>query len=338
MAYRGGGGGGISQTDADTRYVNATGDETVAGVKTFSSPILLPDGTAAAPSLAFSADTDLGISRLSGNLGIAANGVGLYVGATGRVYIGQSGGYWNLYTQNGGAGSAVALNAASALAWASAGADTSTDTYLRRAAAGTLSQSNGANAQSVRIYNTTDSDTAPVNYERGYVGWSANILKVATEAGGTGTARALSLESAASALYLRTSGGNGWNLSSTTLHPAADGTGDFGASAARVRSIYTSGGYAAGYVAKTADYTATANDHTIDFTDFAASRTLTLPAAASHTGRIYYIRKSAASGNALTIDPNAAETINGAATYVVADNTTVQIQCTGTAWIILSVS
>jgi hypothetical protein len=73
------GGGGISQSDADTRYVNATGNETVAGTKTFSSPVLVADGTAAAPSLAFSSDADgsgTGIFRGAANgLSVSTNGV-----------------------------------------------------------------------------------------------------------------------------------------------------------------------------------------------------------------------------------------------------------------------
>ena len=66
------------------------------------------------------------------------------------------------------------------------------------------------------------------------------------------------------------------------------------------------------------------------------ARTITLPAAASHTHRIYNIKKIDASGNAVTIDGNAAETIDGAATQTLSiqwDSYT--IQCDGTGWFII---
>ena len=68
------------------------------------------------------------------------------------------------------------------------------DLSLRRGAAGTLSQSNGVNAQAYYLYNTTDSDATPVNYERGELRWSSNTLELLTNAGGTGvTTRGVTL-------------------------------------------------------------------------------------------------------------------------------------------------
>lgn len=65
------------------------------------------------------------------------------------------------------------------------------------------------------------------------------------------------------------------------------------------------------------------------------ARTITLPAAALHTHRIYNIKKIDVSVNAVTIDGNAAETIDGAATQTLAvqwDSYT--IQSNGTEWFI----
>jgi hypothetical protein len=58
--------------------------------------------------------------------------------------------------------------------------------------ANTLAQRNWAgNAQTFRIYNTfTDSS----NYERGKLEWSSNVLRIGTEKAGTGSARALELQ------------------------------------------------------------------------------------------------------------------------------------------------
>jgi hypothetical protein len=65
----------------------------------------------------------------------------------------------------------------------------SQDTVLLRDAANTLAQRNGTNAQTFNIYNTF---TDAANYERGFLRWSSNVFQVGTEAGGTGSARALS--------------------------------------------------------------------------------------------------------------------------------------------------
>jgi len=66
------------------------------------------------------------------------------------------------------------------------------DTVLARDAAGILAQRNDANAQTFRIYNTTDSGIA--NYERGKLEWSSNVFRIGTEKAGTGSARALELQ------------------------------------------------------------------------------------------------------------------------------------------------
>ena len=65
------------------------------------------------------------------------------------------------------------------------------DVFLQRDAAATLAQRDGTNAQTFRLYNTyTDAS----NYERGKFAWSSNVLQIGTEKAGTGTARALELQ------------------------------------------------------------------------------------------------------------------------------------------------
>jgi hypothetical protein len=55
----------------------------------------------------------------------------------------------------------------------------------------TLAQRNGTNAQTFRLYNTfTDGS----NHERGFMRWATNVLQIGTEKAGTGTARALELQ------------------------------------------------------------------------------------------------------------------------------------------------
>lgn len=61
-----------------------------------------------------------------------------------------------------------------------------------------------------------------------------------------------------------------------------------------------------------------------------------LPAAASAAGQVFNIKKIDSSANTVTIDPNGAETIDGAATSVLtAQYQSLQIQSNGSAWYIL---
>lgn len=64
--------------------------------------------------------------------------------------------------------------------------------------------------------------------------------------------------------------------------------------------------------------------------------TINLPPAAANIGKIYNLKKIDSTANTVTIDPNAVETIDGAATRVLtAQWQSVQIQCDGTAWFVL---
>ena len=64
--------------------------------------------------------------------------------------------------------------------------------------------------------------------------------------------------------------------------------------------------------------------------------TVTLPAAASNTGRVYYIKNIDAECDDITIDGNSTETIDGSETYVLTNyNNVVRIICDGTNWHIL---
>lgn len=87
---------------------------------------------------------------------------------------------------------------------------------------------------------------------------------------------------------------------------------------------------------KTAAYTITSADHTILCNATTAAFTVNLPAAASNSGRIFVIKKIDASPNAITIDGNAAETIDGATTQTLSTQwATLTIQSNGTSWFII---
>jgi hypothetical protein len=65
------------------------------------------------------------------------------------------------------------------------------DAMLFRDAAQTLAQRNAGNAQTFRIY---ESFTDASNYTRGKLEWSSNVFRIGTEKAGTGSARALELQ------------------------------------------------------------------------------------------------------------------------------------------------
>lgn len=92
---------------------------------------------------------------------------------------------------------------------------------------------------------------------------------------------------------------------------------------------------ATSYVAKTASYTVTSTDYTIDVDGSAGFVTITLPTAVGNAGRIYVVRKSDATsdGSEVVIDGAGAELINGAATHTLYRRyQSVVIQSNGADW------
>lgn len=74
------------------------------------------------------------------------------------------------------------------------------------------------------------------------------------------------------------------------------------------------GSFSVAYVSKTSAYTATSSDCVISCDASGGAFTITLPTASGIAGRLYRIKKSDTSGNAVTIDPNGSETIDGSST------------------------
>ncbi len=64
--------------------------------------------------------------------------------------------------------------------------------------------------------------------------------------------------------------------------------------------------------------------------------TVTLPAAASNAGKVYYIKNIDAQGDIITLDGNASETIDGNTTYLLnVSNHALRIICDGSNWYVL---
>lgn len=79
-----------------------------------------------------------------------------------------------------------------------------------------------------------------------------------------------------------------------------------------------------------------ATDHTIVVNPNAVAGTVTLPAAASSTGRVLVVKHANASQNTVTIDPDGAELIDGNATLVLTAKQAAQIQSDGVAWVVIA--
>jgi hypothetical protein len=88
--------------------------------------------------------------------------------------------------------------------------------------------------------------------------------------------------------------------------------------------------------AKTANYTLTTSDRFITVDASGASRTVFVPAASGNTGIVWTVKKIDSSSNTVTIDPDASETIDGAATFVLtAQNQAISFTSNGTNIVIL---
>jgi hypothetical protein len=110
-------------------------------------------------------------------------------------------------------------------------------------------------------------------------------------------------------------------------------TTDNGVDELQVNGSISGIGFKQAYVTKTGAYTATNDDYVIDCTS--GTFTVTLPASSGRTGRILIIKNSGA--GTITVDGNASETIDGAATYSLAvQYATIQIVSDGTNWKIIA--
>ncbi len=89
-------------------------------------------------------------------------------------------------------------------------------------------------------------------------------------------------------------------------------------------------------VTKTIDYTVAAGDHVVRADATSGLRTITLPAAASHSGRIIHIKKVDSSVNAVRIDGNLSELVEDATTQdLLLQGENLMLQCNGTGWDVL---
>ena len=166
-------------------------------------------------------------------LGVVANGTTIFNTTTSRTEYYLVGTGWVQHVRLTGDTMTGALNAAAA----GFGFNGS---KLLAGGANIVSQSNGANAQTFRLYNTTDSDTAPANAEWLSIDWTtvANNLNISTAKAGTGTLRSLQLNSLQTTFQV--SGVSKWLVTAGAgnLVPATDSAIDFGSATQHIRDIY----------------------------------------------------------------------------------------------------
>jgi hypothetical protein len=189
---------------------------------------LFADGTAAAPSMAFSSSTGTGLGKTTGGRNEIAV---VRIGAE-RVRLADA----------SQAAFGVVVASAGHFGWNSGlldiTANTTPDLLIFRDAANTLAQRNGTNAQTSRIYNTyTDAS----NGEWFESFWSGNRLYLQSNQNGTGTARILDIGTSGLAeVFFQTNAIVRWRVGTdNSFYPQSDNTGDLGlASTNRIRSIY----------------------------------------------------------------------------------------------------
>lgn len=145
-----------------------------SGAVESASTLLAGDGTAAAPSIAFTANPSNGFYNSGGTTVYASSGSPVFLFGGNRLVI----------------------IAANSLGWSPAADPTAVqDLTLFRDAAGTLAQRNGVNAQTFRLYGTYA--TAGTDFERLTVkAVAAADYAILPEAGGTGTLRGLTFGTA----------------------------------------------------------------------------------------------------------------------------------------------
>lgn len=101
-------------------------------------------------------------------------------------------------------------------------------------------------------------------------------------------------------------------------------------------TLHVTGSFATKVGAVTSAFTATSSDSTITGDSTSGAFTVTLPTAASISGRIYTIKKIDASANAVTVGTTSSQTIDGSTTYPLSSQWKfVMVQSDGANWIII---
>ena len=166
---------------------------------TLTSPLLLPNGTAAAPSLAFTNFT----------------GTGMWSDNQYYLKFSTAGTLQMMFNQGT---PALTLGSSAGMGWGATGADSSPDVMLRRDAANTLALRNGTAAQQFNLYETY---TDVSNFSRLSFRFSTPRLQIIPEASGTGVLRSLELGNSSGHVFVL----------AASMSPSSNDTKDLGGDA-----------------------------------------------------------------------------------------------------------
>jgi hypothetical protein len=274
--------------------------------------------------------TNYGVRALGSNYGVYASSSG----TSGQAYgVYSEGGAVSVFGANGNAnGSAIE---------GSAFATTGTNYAVKGGATGSGATTNYGG------YFTASGATTNYGVYASGTGWGA-FGTTATDgsAGIQGTSSGIS----AKGVYgtsTNTSGTDGFGVYGQSTGAKTSGYGGYFTSSGATNNygVYVdagitrlNGAFNLKQVSKTSTYTADDTDCTIFVDATSGAVTINLPTTGFGrvSGRIYIIKKTDASGNAVTIDGNSSETIDGATTYSLASQYKyVTIQSNGTNWFII---
>lgn len=123
-----------------------------------------------------------------------------------------------------------------------------------------------------------------------------------------------------------------WCIGSTITASMTLNTTGLGVGISPTSTLTSGGSFSTPYVAKTANYTATINDETIDCTT--GTFQVTLPTAVGIAGRIYRIKNSGT--GVITIGTTSSQTIDGSATKTLSvQYSGLIVKSTGANWIVI---
>jgi hypothetical protein len=118
--------------------------------------------------------------------------------------------------------------------------------------------------------------------------------------------------------------------------PTASGWGNTGTKAGLGNIVRDGISFPIPTAPKTGNYSVADSDYTVTVDCTGAARTMNLPSAVGHQGRIYVFKKIDASANAMILDGNGSETIDGQLTISKTTQwDTVRIQSDGANWFII---
>lgn len=140
--------------------------------------------------------------------------------------------------------------------------------------------------------------------------------------------------------YLRYNGGSTPGSTGATPNTVCERDSSGGLTVADITAVLAIlGGLQAGIAAKTTTYTALTTDFIIKGDATGGAFTINLPLAASCAGQILAVMKTDSGGNAVTLDGNGTETINGSTTLAISSQYSCKIiVCDGTGWYVISAS